>query len=1632
MKKNNFTLVLLACANFIFAQPENPSLVAEVTTVDSEFLNAHGFLNVSITASEEEDYPIRLYVGSTLISLVMSDEFSIGMKPGQLNNVQLLTADGESHEYGDLVINQSSIEGIEVMSPLSICENETVELLGPHGYETYQWGTGETTPTIEVNPSLSGAYLVEAIDENGNDASFIYPVNVLHFDVHYFNYEDMDCDGSTEMMLEIFTNDLDAYPVAITAEQDGDSLPLNPAEQSTASVFLSVGTYTNLSFETANGCINNTGEIVVSQSGNCETNTDIGTTITSNQVTIESNTAVLCDNADLVLSITGADNLDWTWIGPQGFIATGSEVEVSGINLDKSGDYRAEALDASGNTIQELFNLSVVELGANMVSCNPLGANFNLPQGPDYIWSDGTEGPNYSAQISESTTLTVSAVDVFGCTISDEISFAIGEGDNEPINMEPIAVCAEANLDITAPDGYLSYQWSTGSTSQTIAPDLQPSSTFWVDAYDEFSCVQRYIYNVDIVTNFAVLPIPTGESLSCATGQVQFQVVTGTDGIYPIEIGYFQAQEWTTIAVLTESSTELELEVGTYNEVFAYGQGSCDIEGLNFTVVSTFEYGEITMDPIGICPDQPVTITAPDGYVSYQWGPGNTTQSLTAYPQPGNVYWVEGTDENDCVQRFNYEFEFASPTAVNFIPTGKATQCATSGVEIQAVTQNESEYPVTITGVIDGKFVTIAEITEASTTVEISIGLYENIQIVNNSGCESSAEDFVLAPSFRLEEIDMEQVTICIGESYNFEAPTGYQSYLWSTGDDGQFLQEDAIPGIVYWVDCVDNEGCIQRFNFSLEILQPTSVYILPQEESSSCLVADVEIQTVAMSEDAYPITVTGQLEGEEVTIAALNESGTTVQLSGGVYTNVQATNQYGCTFVIPDFEATVQSMISDELYATQIVCPNAGVTLTAPEGFENYLWSTGQNTPSFFTLPLPGDEYYVDCSNEDGCIQRFNYEFDFITQFEVNVESVTLDGNCQEGGMEVTVVTDNEIVYPIELTADYNNQRIAIGMVYSEIETVILPIGEYTKVFAKSSNGCSYQTDDLSIISGSSSEPIFLEMTTLCEGVEFTLQAPEGFISYVWNNGSTYTSIFAQASTENTVYYVDCNDGEGCDQRYYYPVDIVTLFELALFETDQTQGCEFAMVETFISTDNNAVFPVQIEATIDGEASIVGTVNSANGLIVLAPGMYDSIRAIGNAGCDDTVVEYEVIIETFSAAVNPIEATDPCDPSYVQIDVTNASPADYPMNFTAFDPSIGDWFQIGVVYSESETFELQPGLYLDVELKDQNNCILQLNDISLNPFPIPCDQSPQGRIASRVFFDSNYNGIRDENEPGVRDVIVTAVNDEGEIVAVEISNNDGFYEIEDIPADDYFLHFNLPSSMSETSPNVGEDENIDSDIDHSNGIATTTFFNVNNQETVSNVGAGVGGIVLPLEWGFVKAKNMGEMNEVTWTTLIEEQTKYFIIERADSDNFNFIAIDTVMAQGTAYTEKEYIYYDERIEGLNDAYYRIVSIDIISQESITEIVHVEMAMDNLEEISVSVYPNPTYDYMHVDYDKGLYGQDLSARVIASNGTSQGISIPDSFVAGDRLDLTALTTGTYVLEVKVGRSVHRETIVFVKQ
>ena len=49
----------------------------------------------------------------------------------------------------------------------------------------------------------------------------------------------------------------------------------------------------------------------------------------------------------------------WKWSGPQGFSASGREVEISQIREDQAGDYLAVYVNAGGCTTQTTFSLTV-------------------------------------------------------------------------------------------------------------------------------------------------------------------------------------------------------------------------------------------------------------------------------------------------------------------------------------------------------------------------------------------------------------------------------------------------------------------------------------------------------------------------------------------------------------------------------------------------------------------------------------------------------------------------------------------------------------------------------------------------------------------------------------------------------------------------------------------------------------------------------------------------------------------------------------------------------------------------------------------------------------------------------------------------------------------------------------------------------------------------------------------------------------------------------------------------------------------------------------------------------------------------------------------------------------------------
>jgi uncharacterized repeat protein (TIGR01451 family) len=98
------------------------------------------------------------------------------------------------------------------------------------------------------------------------------------------------------------------------------------------------------------------------------------------------------------------------------------------------------------------------------------------------------------------------------------------------------------------------------------------------------------------------------------------------------------------------------------------------------------------------------------------------------------------------------------------------------------------------------------------------------------------------------------------------------------------------------------------------------------------------------------------------------------------------------------------------------------------------------------------------------------------------------------------------------------------------------------------------------------------------------------------------------------------------------------------------------------------------------------------------------------------------------------------------------------------------------------------------------------------------------GSLGNYVWLDSNGNGIQDFSEDGIEGVTVLLYNELGVLVAVALTDANGMYLFEGLTPGQYYVEFESPDGLELTTPNAGNNDATDSDVDGSNGPNTTQF----------------------------------------------------------------------------------------------------------------------------------------------------------------------------------------------------------------
>jgi len=289
----------------------------------------------------------------------------------------------------------------------------------------------------------------------------------------------------------------------------------------------------------------------------------------------------------------------------------------------------------------------------------------------------------------------------------------------------------------------------------------------------------------------------------------------------------------------------------------------------------------------------------------------------------------------------------------------------------------------------------------------------------------------------------------------------------------------------------------------------------------------------------------------------------------------------------------------------------------------------------------------------------------------------------------------------------------------------------------------------------------------------------------------------------------------------------------------------------------------------------------------------------------------------------------------------------------------------------------------------------------------------PEATLGNLVWHDENSNGMQDVNEARMANVKVEAYTTDNVKYEETVTNDQGIYKIENLRMEGYYLKFYPPSGYGATIEN-NSDDNMNSDIDNTNGLNTTKVFNMKPGDNMTNVDAGLLSGVLPVEWLSVEAVNQNDHNEVTWATATEYNSDRFDVERRHETEVDFYTIGKVNAAGNSKAINEYQFDDYDFEsGL--VYYRIKQIDIDGQFEYSEIVSVRTSIGKNV---VTVSPNPAVisSWLNISL---VSGNDATVQIFDASGRlvrSHSLISANGATIDNRLKIDNLLEGVYNIKV----------------
>lgn len=357
------------------------------------------------------------------------------------------------------------------------------------------------------------------------------------------------------------------------------------------------------------------------------------------------NNGPLCVGNTLELtSLYSPNEFNFTWTGPNGFVSNDPEPIIENVTLDMAGEYVLIVENpVASDTASTIVEISLppeppVITAQDSAICNGEFTFLNVEG--DYASYDWPSIGQSNQQVEVGPgTYEVIVNAVLGCSATASFTVEVAP-TIEPVIIAPDSLCGAATADIYTTEQFDTYQWTTGSSNDTIT--VGPGF-YAVNVTLEGFC-NASSEPVQILESSTITPVIFGPDHTCF------------DFIVPLQTTEeFVSYEWSTGSV----TDTILVNQGTFT-VSVTDEFGCTGTSLPFIVSNSAPQAEV-FGITDFCEGDSILVNAAPNFAAYEW-----TNALFETLSTADTVWFAGdslylkvTDEFGC---FNSDLFIILPT----------------------------------------------------------------------------------------------------------------------------------------------------------------------------------------------------------------------------------------------------------------------------------------------------------------------------------------------------------------------------------------------------------------------------------------------------------------------------------------------------------------------------------------------------------------------------------------------------------------------------------------------------------------------------------------------------------------------------------------------------------------------------------------------------------------------------------------------------------------------------------------------------------------------------------------------------------------------------------------------------------